>query len=105
MGWRLQRLRGVEGEREDGERGSVGSAKCIECVMFCMIRLKSKECPPSGCDTQCRGRENTCECQPTTDSSTAPYIIAAVALIILVICVMIYFRVRPFHRVRYLLRS
>ncbi|CDR97065.1 hypothetical protein BBBOND_0309680 [Babesia bigemina] len=38
-------------------------------------------------------------------SSPAPYIIAAVALIIVVICAMVYFRIRPFHRVRYLLRS
>ncbi|CDR71678.1 hypothetical protein, conserved [Babesia bigemina] len=38
-------------------------------------------------------------------SSPAPYIIVPVALIIVVICVMIYFRIRPFHRVRYLLRS
>ncbi|CDR94601.1 hypothetical protein BBBOND_0108990 [Babesia bigemina] len=34
-----------------------------------------------------------------------PVIIAPVALIVLVICVMSYFRVRPFHRVRYLLRG
>ncbi|CDR71933.1 hypothetical protein, conserved [Babesia bigemina] len=43
----------------------------------------------------------------TKDTSTSliPIIIVPVALIILVICVMIYFRIWPFHRVRYLLRS
>ncbi|CDR96659.1 hypothetical protein BBBOND_0305620 [Babesia bigemina] len=41
----------------------------------------------------------------TTASTPIPYIIASVALIILVICVMSYFRIRPFHRVLYLLRS
>ncbi|CDR97494.1 hypothetical protein BBBOND_0313960 [Babesia bigemina] len=37
---------------------------------------------------------------PTSSSSSnpAPYIIVPVALIIVVICVMIYFRIRPFHR-------
>ncbi|CDR97342.1 hypothetical protein BBBOND_0312450 [Babesia bigemina] len=33
-----------------------------------------------------------------TSSSPAPYIIVPVALVIVVICVMIYFRIRPFHR-------
>ncbi|CDR94842.1 hypothetical protein BBBOND_0111400 [Babesia bigemina] len=55
-----------------------------------------------------RAQHNSATQQHTTGSSSPavlPIIIAAVALIIVVICVMIYFRIRPFHRVRYLLRS
>ncbi|CDR97910.1 hypothetical protein BBBOND_0403980 [Babesia bigemina] len=108
----------------------------------------SYKCETFDCNTKCRGKESTCQCecckkkcsseqvtncsaaqspghytssradphtasqQQLTDDSTSspailPIIIAAVpvALIIVVICVMVYFRIRPFHRVRYLLRS
>ncbi|CDR71839.1 hypothetical protein, conserved [Babesia bigemina] len=54
---------------------------------------------------QLSNRVSTQESATDTNSSPAPYIIVPVALIIVVICVMVYFRIRPFHRVRYLLRS
>ncbi|CDR94955.1 hypothetical protein BBBOND_0201120 [Babesia bigemina] len=72
----------------------------IDAIMLVLLLRSVNSIPPPHTSGQ----------QPsavTSDSpsSPAPYIIVPVALIIVVICVMIYFRIRPFHRVRYLLRS
>ncbi|CDR97275.1 hypothetical protein BBBOND_0311780 [Babesia bigemina] len=48
---------------------------------------------------------NSTDAESSTPSPHPYSAIAAVALIILVVCGMVYFRIRPFHRVRYLLRS
>ncbi|CDR97433.1 hypothetical protein BBBOND_0313350 [Babesia bigemina] len=100
-------------------------SKCSICSEINTPLRERKVCRPSGCgagDYTCTSEACECNCceqkrstsraqhrvsgqQSTTDSSPIPYIIVPVALIIVVICVMIYFRIRPFHRVRYLLRS
>ncbi|CDR71906.1 hypothetical protein, conserved [Babesia bigemina] len=127
----LLRLRGVGGEREDVERGEYGLGRLnYDCSPpICDTRCRGKQ---STCECTCclKKRSASVPSQSTsadsvqhviveenhsfaytytdensTSSRLIPIIIVPVALIILVICVMVYFRVRPFHRVRYLLRS
>ncbi|CDR94793.1 hypothetical protein BBBOND_0110900 [Babesia bigemina] len=83
MGWQLQRLRGLGGRGEDELYSAVPQRGSSSSRAASPPRADPHTGPPS-----------------TSPSNPAPYIIVPVALIIVVICVMIYFRIRPFHRVR-----
>ncbi|CDR96600.1 hypothetical protein BBBOND_0305030 [Babesia bigemina] len=119
---RLQRVGG------EGECHPDGCKECKTRTCYCYCGLKkgstasssqrslsqqhsltySSAASASGPVASSREEHPTLSPQLSTGATAAtpvPYIIAPVALIIVVVCVMIYFRIRPFHRVRYLLRS
>ncbi|CDR94693.1 hypothetical protein BBBOND_0109910 [Babesia bigemina] len=118
-----ERLRGLGGE--DVERGAVsGSGECHRdgceecdtgsCMCNCCQRKRAEASSQQLAARQelsistsrapgasfPSAERQTFHQQHTTSSSAnvLPIIIAPVALVIVVICVMIYFRIRPFHR-------
>ncbi|CDR71366.1 hypothetical protein, conserved [Babesia bigemina] len=89
----LLRLRGLGAAVVEGSGRRRGRWTAIAVLDVHFLRSKKQGMPSVGrrTDTQ----------QPTANSpNVLPIIIAAVALVIIVVCVMIYFRIRPFHRVR-----
>ncbi|CDR71817.1 hypothetical protein, conserved [Babesia bigemina] len=108
----------IEGTGRGAGRGRWHNASVQDYVQL-KKGQKRHECDTSVCDKQCKDKLDTCQCEcckkkrpgtayastsaqrsfsAYTSPAVLPIIIVPVALIIVVICVMIYFRIRPFHR-------
>ncbi|CDR94626.1 hypothetical protein BBBOND_0109240 [Babesia bigemina] len=100
-----------------------GDIQCDECRQFYLLRLDYKDptynCGSPICDTQCKDKQDTCECkcclekratqagafaaQPSSmviPSTTAYPAVIAPIIVLVIVCLMSVFRVRPFHKVR-----